>query len=87
MRRGKGYHPPDNVVNRRIRGKARENMEPVETIYVEEATVGCDGDGSTLGHPMVYLNLAAKGEIDCPYCGRRYILNERGLNEGGESGR
>ncbi len=57
-------------------------MEPVETMYVEDATVGCDGGGGPLGHPKVYLNLGAKGEIDCPYCGRRYILKE-----GGESGR
>ena len=58
-------------------------MEPVETIYVEESTVGCDGGGDPLGHPKVYLNLAAKGEIDCPYCGRRYVLNEGG-NRAGE---
>ncbi len=50
--------------------------EPVETVTVDEATIACDGGGGALGHPKVFLNLAAEGEIDCPYCGRRYILNE-----------
>ncbi len=60
-------------------------MEPVETIYVEESTVDCDGGGGPLGHPKVYLNLAAKGETDCPYCGRRYILKEGGGRAGERS--
>ena len=49
-------------------------MQPSETIEVETTTVGCDGGGGPLGHPMVYLNLEAKGVIDCPYCGRHYVL-------------
>ena len=49
--------------------------EPVETVTVDKVTVACDG--GALGHPRVFLNLAAEGEIDCPYCGRRYILKER----------
>ena len=47
-------------------------MEPRETIVVEETTVGCDG--GPLGHPLVYLKLGETGEIDCPYCGRRFVL-------------
>ena len=35
-------------------------MDPVETITVEETTVGCDG--GTLGHPLVYLNLGSDGD-------------------------
>ncbi|MGD9538329.1 MAG: zinc-finger domain-containing protein [Alphaproteobacteria bacterium] len=49
-------------------------MEPPEVIEVETATVGCDGGGGVLGHPLVYLNLGPKGAIDCPYCGRRFVL-------------
>jgi len=51
-------------------------MEPPETITVEAAVVGCDGGGGALGHPLVYLNLGADGCVDCPYCGRRYVLKE-----------
>jgi len=50
------------------------DAEPVETIHVKTETVGCDGSGP-LGHPLVYLNLGPKGEIDCPYCGRRFVLD------------
>ena len=49
-------------------------MEPAEPVYVESATVGCDGGGGPLGHPKVYLKIGDEGEIVCPYCSRRYIL-------------
>ncbi len=55
-------------------------MDPIETITVDTPTVACDG--GTLGHPRVYLNLGEKGEIDCPYCGRHYVLAE-GAHAGG----
>ena len=55
-------------------------MDPIETITVDTPTVACDG--GTLGHPRVYLNLGEKSEIDCPYCGRHYVLAE-GAHAGG----
>lgn len=51
-------------------------MQPVETIHVETVTVGCDGGGGPLGHPMVYLSLEKRGQVDCPYCGRRYVAEK-----------
>ncbi len=48
-------------------------MQPVETIQVEARTVACDGGGS-LGHPRVFLNIGHEDRIDCPYCGRRFVL-------------
>lgn len=48
-------------------------MEPVETLEVTETTVACDGGNDALGHPRVFLQLV-DGEVDCPYCGRRYVL-------------
>ncbi len=53
-------------------------MSPVETIHVDNMVVDCDGGDGPLGHPMVYLNLEADGRIDCPYCGQRYVLEEKG---------
>jgi uncharacterized Zn-finger protein len=48
--------------------------EPVETIPAESARVSCDGGGA-LGHPRVYLQIKPEvGEIECPYCSRRYVL-------------
>ncbi|MBI1273436.1 MAG: zinc-finger domain-containing protein [Alphaproteobacteria bacterium] len=59
---------------------AKTKAQPLETITVETGSVGCDGAGSgahitpQLGHPLVYLNLGHGGAVDCPYCGRRYVL-------------
>jgi uncharacterized Zn-finger protein len=51
-------------------------MEPFEIIAVETTTVACDGGDGPLGHPRVYLTLGKDGEIECPYCSRRYVLKE-----------
>jgi uncharacterized Zn-finger protein len=48
-------------------------MQPFETIYVDSMQVSCDGDGGAHGHPKVYLNLSADGEIECPYCSRLFV--------------
>ena len=47
---------------------------PPETVEVDRAKVACDG--GTLGHPRVFLDLSAEGHIDCPYCGRRFVLRK-----------
>ena len=49
-------------------------MEPEETVDTE--VLSCDGVGGPLGHPRVYLNVEGKGRIDCPYCGRRFVLSQ-----------
>ncbi len=56
---------------------------PPEVIEVESQVVDCDGGGA-LGHPRVWLNVAGKGEIDCPYCDRRFVLK---TNSGETTGR
>lgn len=47
---------------------------PPETIEVASETVACDGGDGALGHPRVFLTLGENGEVECPYCGRRYVL-------------
>ena len=49
-------------------------MEPAEIIEVDSANVACDGGDGALGHPRVFLNMGDKPNIDCPYCGRQYVL-------------
>ena len=50
--------------------------EPLEIIQVDTTHVNCDGGGA-LGHPRIYLHIKESlGKIDCPYCGRRYVLEE-----------
>ncbi len=48
-------------------------MEPVEIIFVERKELACDGGDGPLGHPRIFLRMGAKTEIDCPYCGRRFV--------------
>lgn len=54
--------------------------EPVETLETHEPTVACDGGAgsgpSPLGHPLVYLTVNKDGLVDCPYCGRRFVLKK-----------
>lgn len=57
--------------------------ESVEIISVDTATAACDGGGGALGHPKVYLNLGSDGEVDCPYCGRRFVLSGAAGKGGG----
>ncbi len=56
-------------------------MDPHEIIEVETAIVGCDGGGA-LGHPLVYLNMEKRGSIDCPYCGRKFVLKSGTRTQG-----
>ncbi len=50
-------------------------MEPAEIIEVDDdtETVGCDGGGGALGHPMVYYTFGNLNALDCAYCGRRFV--------------
>jgi uncharacterized Zn-finger protein len=48
-------------------------MHPFETIYTDSMEVACNGGGGPLGHPKVYLNLSAEGQVECPYCSRLFI--------------
>ncbi len=51
--------------------------EPFEIFKVDSTAVNCDGGGGSLGHPRVYLQIKPEvGEIECPYCSRRYVLNK-----------
>ena len=50
-------------------------MEPPEIVIVDREQVVCDGGEGALGHPRIFLNMEGKGQIDCPYCGRRFVLD------------
>ena len=68
---GAGYRIFNAATRKRIMA------EPLETIHVDSAKVSCDGGGGALGHPRVYLHIKpGDGEIECPYCSRRYVLKE-----------
>lgn len=50
-----------------------DQLEPPEIIEVDSEVVDCDGGGA-LGHPRVWLNMEGRGQVDCPYCDRRFVL-------------
>ena len=51
----------------------------VDTVEVPQGTgrVSCDGDGGTLGHPIIWLTLTAQPSGStlavCPYCSRQFV--------------
>ena len=51
------------------------SFQPPEIIEVDAHTesVGCDGGGGALGHPMVYYSFGTRDAVDCGYCGRRFV--------------
>jgi len=51
-------------------------MEPAEIVETQDKRVACDGDNGPLGHPRVFLEMGNENSIDCPYCGRRFVLKE-----------
>ena len=51
-------------------------MDAPETIEVTTTDVSCDGGGGALGHPLVYLKIGPQGWVECPYCDRRFVLED-----------
>ncbi len=56
-----------------------ELIPPPETIVTSTARLFCDGDerdggAAGDGHPRVWLQMDARGFVDCPYCDRRFVL-------------
>ncbi|MFM2300648.1 MAG: hypothetical protein RLZZ84_384 [Pseudomonadota bacterium] len=50
-----------------------------ETVFTTSTRVSCDGaadlpGGAALGHPLVWLEIDARGYADCGYCDRRFVL-------------
>jgi len=49
-------------------------MLPPETIQVDTVELYCDGGNEPLGHPRIFLTMNKDGFVDCPYCGRHFVL-------------
>jgi len=48
-------------------------MVPFETVEIDDMVTACNGNGGALGHPLVFLNLAPSGRVECPYCSKVFI--------------
>ena len=51
-------------------------MDAPETIEATTTDVSCDGGEGALGHPLVYLKIGPQGWVECPYCDRRFVLED-----------
>ena len=51
-------------------------MDAPETIEVTTTDVSCDGGEGALGHPLVYLKIGPERWVECPYCDRRFVLED-----------
>ena len=60
-----------------------QSVSVEDTVEVHTLSAACEGMGETLGHPRVYLDLGAKGEVTCPYCSRHFILSGDAPKSGG----
>ena len=54
-------------------------ITPPELVRTPSTCVRCDGasgipGGAALGHPRVWLEMDARGYVDCGYCDRRFVL-------------
>lgn len=60
-------------------------MQPPETIIVETGKLFCDGvdKNGEPGHPRVFLTMTRAGSVDCPYCGRHFVLREGAVASAG----
>lgn len=65
-----------SIKPRRKGNSMATNIEAPETVESDSSEVSCDG-GGTLDHPRVYLNMGEAGEVDCPYCNRKFVLRKK----------
>jgi uncharacterized Zn-finger protein len=57
--------------------RQEEIFKERNSIVVHDRIISCDGEGGDLGHPLVYLSIDSKSnEINCPYCGNRFIYKQ-----------
>jgi len=49
--------------------------QPIETVLIDTPKIACDGDAAS-SHPRVFLTVSQQGFIDCPYCGKHFVLKE-----------
>ena len=56
-------------------------LQPIETVIIDTPKIACDGDAAS-PHPRVFLTVDKSGTVDCPYCGKHFVLRE-GAHGGG----
>ncbi|MEP5757743.1 MAG: zinc-finger domain-containing protein [Litoreibacter sp.] len=48
--------------------------QALETEFVDQYRIACDGGEGALGHPRVWLQISETvGFVECPYCDKKII--------------
>lgn len=50
-------------------------MEKENVTFVNSNYVTCEGEGSSVGHPKIYLDIK-QDQISCPYCSKTFKLKK-----------
>lgn len=48
-----------------------------EVVTVNQRNVKCNGNGGTLGHPLIYLEIDKDDFVVCPYCSKKFIYQAK----------
>ncbi|MES2214868.1 MAG: zinc-finger domain-containing protein [Pseudomonadota bacterium] len=52
-------------------------MNKSEIVHTKARSVSCLGKEAPYDHPLVYLEIVEEvGKIDCPYCGKEFVLTK-----------
>ena len=49
------------------------SLPKTDIVSISAPKTACDGDAAS-AHPRVFLTVNAQGFVDCPYCGRHFVL-------------
>lgn len=53
------------------------NRAPPEIVVVPGRKVSCNGGGGALGHPIVWYEMGDDDFVECKYCDRRFVLEDK----------
>jgi uncharacterized Zn-finger protein len=51
-------------------------MTTSQTAQTYKKKVSCDGGSGALGHPKIFLDIGDMKNIECPYCGKNFVLKK-----------
>ena len=74
MRQRLSPYPALGIKHEEKGTRKKMTIKPPETEKVTTKEVKCDGSEGALGHPRVFLNMGREGQVECPYCDKRFIL-------------
>ena len=55
----------------------KNTSESEQVIKTSQKRVSCNGGGGALGHPAIFLNMGTDGQVVCPYCSARFVLESK----------